>query len=333
MAGGSVFLSILSALLFWACNAVQITQVAQQSSRWKTLDKNYYYQLVPESIENEWKFKIESRALEYSVGYLKAAFWLVFMLPMIEMSWVLSKRGTRSLPCNVGIAVFTLAGSWSKWFSTILWTGMYISFIELAKNFNLNYWLTSELANTFNVDEDGLGWTVLEVNHISFRGMTVVVDAAEWLCLSVIFILTFYSVNVWRKEDYTTFGGKWNALGLFLGVLCFIQFILEIVGAEGIGLAWLFFILYAALFRLVLFPMWIVIMGFQLASATAKEFDAIDTRQLELSELQALNASSPVQPASNANFTIDEDDLPVDPNAPSSPPAEAFASINNELKD
>ena len=317
MASASVTLTVLAALLFWAVNTIQIVQYVQQSQRWKNGDFESYAQLLPASIEVDWVFKIDSKALEYSIGYVKAAFWLVFTLPMIEMAWILSKRGTRSLGCNVGIAFFTLAGSWSKWFATILWTGMYISLIMLAENFNLDNWLSAEIAIT--VEEDGLGWRVLEVNHTFFRGMTLIIDAIEWFILCVIFFLVFFSVREWRKEDITTFGGRWNALGLFLALLCGIQFILEVVGVFGVQMSWTFFILYAVLFRLLLFPLWIIIMGCQLSKASAKELDSVDTHELQLSEVQ--------------NFTIDEDDEPVvppTPPGPSSPPAEAFASLSED---
>lgn len=322
MASASVLLTVLAALLFWAVNTIQIAQIVQQTSRWKTTNYEYVVQLLPENIEVDWLFKMDNKGLEYAIGYVKAAFWLVFSLPMIEMSWILSKRGTRSLGCNVGIAFFTLAGSWSKWFATILWTGMYISMIMLAGNFNLDNWLSTELANSLGVeDEDGLGWRVLELNHTFFRGMTLIIDSIEWFILCIIFVLTFFSVREWRKEDTTTFGARWNALGLFLGLMCLIDFILEILGVAGVQLSWTFFILYASLFRLILFPLWIIIMGCQLSKASAKELDSIDTHELQLSELQA-------PPASPANFTIDEDDDAVPP-GPSSPPAEAFASLSD----
>ncbi len=321
MASGAVILTVLAAVLFWAVNAIQIVQYAQQAQRWKNTDVETYFQLLPDSIFVDWTFKINTQALEYSIGYLKAVFWLVFALPMIEMAWILSKRGTRSLGCNVGIAFFTLAGSWSKWFATILWTGMYISLIMLAENFNLDNWLSSDIADNFGVfNTDGLGWRVLEVNHTFFRGMTLIIDAIEWFILCVIFLLVFFSVREWRKEDRTTFGGKWNALGLFLGLLCLVQFILEALGAFGVEMSWVFFVLYAVLFRLLLFPLWIIIMGCQLSKASAKELDSVDTHELQLSELP---------PASPANFTIDEDDDAVVP-GPSSPPAEAFASLSDD---
>jgi len=317
MVAGSTLLSILAAVLFWACNAIQITQIAQQSSKWGSFDKSYYTQLNPDSIEFEWAEKYSARSLEYAAGFLKGAFWIVFSLPVVEMAWVLSRKGTRSLGCNIGIAVFALAGSWSKWFTAIFWNGIYISFIQLSKNFNLDDWLSTTLANQFDLDgEDGIGWRVLQVNYLVTRGLPVVVSAVEWLCLAVIFTLSFFSVMEWRKEDLSSFGGKWNALGLFIGILCLVEFILEIVGVEGQGLAWVFFILYSALVRLILVPTWIIILGFQLPMATSKEFDSIN--QLELSENQQ-------QTKDNDEFQ----DALQPPSGPSSPPAEAFASAGS----
>jgi len=331
MVAGSTFLSLLAAALFWACNAIQITQIAQTSSELKSFDKSNYLQLIPESIAFEWVRKIDTRGLEYAAGFLKGAFWVVFSLPVVELAWVLSRKGTRSMGCNMGIMIFALAGSWSKWFTSIFWNGMYISFIQLAKNFNLEDWLNSRAAAQFGLDgEDGVGWRVLEVNYIVTRGLVVVVNAVEWVCLAIIFTLTFLSVKEWRKEDRSSFGGKWNSLGLFIGILAVIEFALEIVGVEGVGLAWVFYILYSALNRLILIPLWIIILGFQLPRATSKEFDSVDlavTTELQLSEVQQQNEHH--QPP---NFTIDGDDNCDDqnglqpPTGPSSPPAEAFAS-------
>lgn len=323
---GSTYLCLFAAALFWACNAIQITQFVQQSPQWANFDKTNYLQLMPDNIASEWIRKADAQGLEYAAGFLKGAFWIVFTLPVVEMAWVLSCKGTRSLGCNAGIMIFALAGSWSKWFSAIFWNGMYISFIQLVTNFNLDTWLYSIHANQWGVDgEDGLGYRVMEVNYLITRGLVLIVNAVEWLCLAVIFLLTFFSVREWRKEDTNSFGGKWNALALFIGLLAIIQFILEIVGVEGVGFAWVFFILYSALNRLFLIPLWIIILGFQLPGAAAsKQFASVATAaggELELSEVN--------QPG---NFTIDgetEDfeDALQPPTGPSSPPAAAFATV------
>jgi len=333
MVAGSTFLCLLAAALFWACNVIFIVEMAKKQSSWGEIDKETYFKLIADNIEIEWIRLMNLRGLDLSSEFLKGAFWIVFCLPIIEMAWILSRNGTRSLGCNFGIMIFALFGSWSKWFSSIFWNGMYISFIQLAKNFNLQNWLKSVQAYNYQIDEDGIGWKVLEVNYIVTKGMVWIVDAVEWICLAVIFTLTFFSVMEWRKEDQSTFGAKWNALGLFLGILAIIEFSLVLVGVEGSQVAWLFFSLYSALYRLILIPLWIIILGFQLPQASSKHFETF-TGGLELSEMQELNNHS-----NPSNFTIDgdhEDDgldgqQPVA--SPSSPPAEAFIASANAIVD
>jgi len=335
MLAGSTYLCLLAAALFWACNAIQITQIAQQASSWGSSDKSKYFQLLPDYIEYEWFQKIDARKLEFASGFLKGLFWIAFCIPVVEMAWVLSRNGTRSMSCNIGIMIFVLAGSWSKWFSSIFWNGIYISFIQLAKNFNLDNWLPSiQAALQYQLDgDDGIGWRVLEVNFIVTRGLVLIVNGTEWICLAVVFTLTFFSVMEWRKEDESSFGGRWNALGLFIGLLAAIQFVLEIAGVEWSKVAWIFFIMYSSLNRLILIPLWIIILGFQLPRATSKQFDSltfVGDGELELFEVQQQN-----QQDRPSNFSIGENDEDGDqdgqqpPVGPASPPAEAFASADS----
>mmetsp|Transcript_17129 Transcript_17129/g.39548 ORF Transcript_17129/g.39548 Transcript_17129/m.39548 type:complete len:338 (-) Transcript_17129:320-1333(-) len=333
MVAASTVLCLLAAALFWACNAIIILDMAKQVSRGGVMNKETVVELIPDDIRDEWLRKLSLRGLALSSEFLEGAFWIVFCLPIIEMAWILSRNGTRSLGCNLGIMIFALAGSWSKWFSNIFWNGMYISFIQLAKNFNLVNWLESVQAANYNIDgNDGIGWRVLEVNYIVTKGMVWIVDAVEWLSLAVIFILTFFSVVEWRKEDQSTFGAKWNALGFFLGFVAALEFILVFVGIElskTSASVWIIYSLYSALCRLILIPLWIIILGFQLPKATSKQLESLDGG-LELSVVQQQNNHS-----NPSNFTIDGDDeddgadgqQPVV--APSSPPAEAFAPANS----
>lgn len=327
---GSTFLCLLAAVLYWVCSAIQITQMAEQVPLWRNFKAVDYLLLETNWIESEWTQRLDTRALEYSAGFLKGAFWVVFSLPMVQMAWVLSQNGTRSVGCNFGIMMFVLGGTWSKWFTAIFWNGMYISFVQLAKNFNLEYWLDGvDAASQFDFIRgiDGLGWRVLEVNFLVTKGLVLVVNAVEWLCLAVIFILTFFSVREWRKEDVSTFGSKWNSLGLFIGVLAAVDFILEVVAFEWNPIVWIFFILYSALIRLILIPLWIIILGFQLPGATDINFDAVvlaGAGELELLEESQQKDRPP-------SFTIDEDDFQdavAPPVGPSSPPAEAFNVVN-----
>lgn len=328
MISGTTILCCLCAVLFWVCNAIEIIVGAQRSTKW-SMDKEDYKQLLPNYIVDDWLNKADTKSLELASGFLKGIFWILFCLPMIEMAWVLSKGGKRNLAWNFGIMLFTLGGVWTKWFSSIFWNGMYISFHQITTYFNLEDWLNQASKNQYNIDgEDGIGWRALEVNYIISRGLVWVVNAVEWICLAAIFSFTFVSVFYWRKEDDTSFGAKWNSLGLFIGLLALVEFSSEMVGFEGYYVAWIFVVLYAAINRLILIPVWIIILGFQLPKANTKTFDTFDEAFNNNPELQMTES----QQRRSSQFTIDEDDDNIQDgeqsSEPTSPPAEAFTSTN-----
>jgi len=326
MISGTTILCCLCAVLFWVCNAIDIIVIAQRSTQW-TIEEADYKQLLPNYIVDDWLIKYGTKPLELASGFIKGIFWVIFCLPIIEMAWVLSKGGERNLVLNLGIILFALGGSWTKWLCTIFWNGMYISFHQVAMYFNLERWLNSTLTSGYDIEgEDGIGWRALEVNYISAKGLVWIVDAVEWICLAAIFSLTFVSVFHWRKEDDTSFGAKWNALGLFIGLLAVVEFVLEMLGFKGFFVAWIFVVLYAALNRLILIPVWIIVLGLQLPNANAKAFGMFDEAydnpsapELHLSESQQRDSSQ---------FTIDEDDNMQggQTSEPTSPPTEAFTT-------
>jgi len=325
----STILCVLAAVLYWTFSALSIYLNVQKGAVWAKANADTYKMLVPENIEYEWALKERARGIEFTIGFLNAVFWIVFCIPVIEMAWILSRNGTRSLPTNFGIVLFAMAASWTKWFSNIFWNGMYVSMTLLAKRFNLDNWMPEIQDLQYQLeDEDGVGWRCLELNYIVSKGLVWLVNGVEWIFLSAIFVLTFLSVREWRQFDQASFGGKWNALGLFIGLLCLIEFITEIVGFMGYKLAWVFVVLYAGLTKLILIPTWILILGFQLPNATSKEFDTsvmAGTGELELAEeRQQRPAAFTIDDDQNEN----EDDDMVDV-GPASPPAEAFTAVSS----
>jgi len=323
----STVLCFTAAALFWACNALQIIIGVHKSSTWKSANQNSYMQLMPDDIVDEWVSRENVSALEFASGILNGIFWIVFTLPIIEMAWILSRGGTESIALNCGILLFVLAGAWTKWFSNVFWNGMYLSLLMMAKNFNLDDWMSSLQDAQYQLDgEDGIGWRVLEVNYLASKGLVWIVNAAEWVFLTGVFTMSFVSVLKWRKHDQTTFGAKWNALGLFIGLISAVDFVAEMIGVEGFKIAWIFVVLYASLTRLILIPLWIIILGFQLPEATSKAFDSGESG-IEMAELQQEG-----QGEGPPSFTIDDDgdgdgegegDIQ---NRQTSPPPEAFSS-------
>ena len=137
--------------------------------------------------------------------------------------------------------------------------------------FNLDNWVRPDVASSVGSTSDGMGWRALEVNHVTGSGFVWLTDAFEWLCLMGIFIATFISVRHWRLEDVTSFGARWNALSLFIGLLCMLEFIAEILRFEGFKYFGPVALIYAVLNRLILMPAWILALGFMLPKAMLKQ--------------------------------------------------------------
>jgi hypothetical protein len=352
----SSILCWLTTIVFMASNVLDILVMTLKRDSQTNVDRETYLQLLPDNIEQEWANRIDQKTLLYAAGYLNAAFWILFCLPIIELSWVLSRSGTQALVWNAGMVVFALGGAWTEWFSTIFWVGLNISSVNLSENFNLDVWLRADLSAQLGIPEDdGLGWRDLELNHIVSSGMVWFISAFEWLCLAGIFIFSFFSVLKWRSQDPTGFGPRWNALGLFIGLLALVEFVIEILLFEGFTVAGPILLLYVALNRLVLIPAWIVSLGYQLPRATEKHFESHNEDYFVNGEDLALSSSG-VPPL--PTFTIDDGDgyansskpqqqptpqqqqlqqrvqMPSPPKSPpptafkgpSSPPAEAFAA-------
>lgn len=326
---GTTFLCILCAVLFWVCNTIEIILGAERSQKW-SMNRDAYFQLLPAFIIKDWEHKADTKSLELASGFIKALFWIVFAMPVCEMAWVLSKGGEQQFTWNLGIVLFTLGGCWTKWFSSIFWNGMYVSYNQVATYFNLDDWLSQDVANQYDINgDDGIGWRSLQLNYIVSKGLVWIINAVEWICLAAIFTFTFMSVYNWRKDNDASFGAKWNALGLFIGLLALVEFVTELIGfEEHYKVAWYLVVLYAAINRLILIPIWIIILGFQLPKANSKTFDSVlddayNNPDFQLSENQHTSSQRPSQ------FTIGEDDDRAgysQDKESTSPPAAAFAN-------
>ncbi|OEU16323.1 hypothetical protein FRACYDRAFT_185465 [Fragilariopsis cylindrus CCMP1102] len=331
-------------------------------------DYEAYTSLDPGYIQVEWGFRELNRPKYLAAGIINTLAWFFLMFPIVHLAWILSQGGKKWISLHIAISLLVMTGGLTEWISHVLYIGASMTSELLTKQFNLDNWITSNSQDMIgwrtleithivtygfisaigaiewlflsfvmvlihisvkrwrrNVDTTTFA---LEVNYMVSRGLVWIVNSVEWICLAAIFSFTFVSVFQWRKTDETSFGAKWNALGLFIGLLAVVEFIAEIVGFEGYRVAWIFVVLYAALNRLLLIPIWIIILGFQLPNACTKEVDTLFDENNNNSELQL--SEQPQQPERRrSEFSIDDDD--DTPAGPTSPPAAAFTA--NELVD
>jgi len=116
-------------------------------------------------------------------------------------------------------------------------------------------------------DDDFIGYKVLELTYRLLRGLNLWVDAFEFLALFFIFVLYFVSI---RNVDDTVFhalGLRLAGMGLFIGMLSLVDFAVFVLRL----LDWRAFSPMAKVLtnvnRLVLLPLWLLIMSCRLPRA------------------------------------------------------------------
>jgi len=256
------FTCIISAVLFFASNFMLIIFLSKEFRRIH-FDEDLYRQLDPDYIQEEWDFRTRHSGFFLAAGLINSAAWFFFCFPLIQLSWVLSQRGSKSIGLHVGIGIFALFGAFTEFISRLMYIGSAGAAGLLTQQFNLSNWLSSG-------SNDDIGWRSLEVAHIVIHGMVTLVDAFEWLAIFIIMILVHVSVRRWRTIDAGTFGGCWNSMGLFIGLLSFLDFIAEILRLDGFRLFGPIVFAYASINRCILLPIWLIQLGFKLPYAAMK---------------------------------------------------------------
>lgn len=277
------FTCILSTVLFVVSNLLGFSYFHRYRSTFHSSheERESYYlnmtALEPEFIKDHWEHRIDNYFFELSSGILNAMAWMVFCLPILQVAWLQSRRGTHLISVHVAIGALALGGSITELISRLMFIGATSTGNWLAKDFNLSSW-------TGEGTTDDIGWRVLEMITIVTRGFLLWIDAAEWLFLSAIFTLLYVSTF-----SAGVFSRGWARLGMLIALLAFVDFSSEVLRLKS----WMTFSLVAVLIswvsRLLLMPIWLLWLGRQLvrvrAEATAKRAD--DSLALAESEIAA----------------------------------------------
>jgi hypothetical protein len=194
---------------------------------------------------------------------------MALCIPLIQIAWIQSKRGTFLLTTHIAIGTLALGASFVELISRLLFIGSSASTYWLANNFNLDNWVDIAdgnvvAAQTHTDEGDMIGWRVLEVVSTVTRAMNHWIDAAEWLFLAAIFSLIYMSVY---KSEVTYFSRNWARLGMGMGLLFFVNFAADVLRFH----VWLsqptFVIIMTAITRFVLMPAWLIWLGLLLPGA------------------------------------------------------------------
>ena len=266
------FMCLLSALCFIVGNSLTIAYYIKEFQR-SHFDYDLYTNLDPGYIQVEWGFRILNRPQYMSAGIINTFAWFFLMFPIVQLSWILSQGGTKWISLHIAISVLVLTGSLTEWISHVLYIGASMTSELLATQFNLDSWITP-------TSEDQIGWRTLEITHIVTYGFISSIGAIEWIFLAIVMLLIHISVKRWRRNvDSTTFGACWNALGLFIALMCVLEFIAEVLRLDGFKTFSQIAFWYSAVNRLVLIPVWLIILGTRLPYANLKLNQQVHMRE------------------------------------------------------
>jgi hypothetical protein len=253
---------ILSALLFFASNLMEIISDIL-TGRDGEINYQYLKELEPDYLMNRWLGQDQTTArLALAAGIIKTLAWFTFMVPILQVAWILSRGGKRKLSCHVLISTLAIGGTLGEVISRLMLLGSYQASNWVAKDFNLYNW-------TDRVNDDNIGWRVLQISYIIVEGAIIWVDAFEWLALFGIFAGLYYSIVTLPHDGHSL--GIWLArLGLLIGLLCLFDFVSDLLRVENWSAFSKFAVLISIVNMLVLLPCWLILLSIQLPSAQPK---------------------------------------------------------------
>lgn len=227
-------------------------------------DYEAYTSLDPGYIQVEWGFRELNRPKYLAAGIINTLAWFFLMFPIVHLAWILSQGGKKWISLHIAISLLVMTGGLTEWISHVLYIGASMTSELLTKQFNLDNWITSN-------SQDMIGWRTLEITHIVTYGFISAIGAIEWLFLSFVMVLIHISVKRWRRNvDTTTFGACWNALGLFIALMCILEFVAEVLRLDGFKTFGQIAFWYSGVNRLLLIPTWLILLGLRLPYAGVK---------------------------------------------------------------
>jgi len=247
----------LAAAFFFASNLLSMVYEIRFRNR-SHFDYASMTDFDPDYVQKEWEFRSDHRGTAILVGGLNAMAWLIFSIPVLQLSWILSKGGRRKIGVHITMAVLVLAGSFSEFMAWLFTVGTVTVSEWISRSFNLDNWLGGD-------ESDMIGWRALELSHLVIRGLHMWIDAFEWLAMFGILILVHYSI----KTHGTThaFRMRWARIGLAIAALSIFDFASDVLRMQS----WRTFSIIANvtsfLNTLILLPIWLIALGKQLPGA------------------------------------------------------------------
>jgi len=243
----SAFCFILSSILDIILIVKDTTRIDFDSNTWRTMSSQYLIQ--------EWVYRENIQSLSQVTNIINAFAWLFFVVPIIQLAWSLSCGGQRKIGIHSAIVIFAVTACFTEVISRLLITGASEAAHRIAKDFQLNSWLTDNAGQ-----QDYIGWKALEISYIMIVSLITWIDAFEWISLFFILILIYFSVGTQTKEN-RVLPMWWARMGLFIAFMTFVDFSADILRLEDWPTFSQFAIFVAIVNSLLLFPAWLLFLS------------------------------------------------------------------------
>lgn len=257
---------LLSAVCFWVCNILGIVLITEDikgdnfnQANWKSLDSTYLAQ--------QWEFRRGLAPLLQASSIFNAAAWLLMLVPILQLTFHLSKGGKRKVGVHTAIASFSIVACFTEVTSRILFFGAWGSASQVSTDFNLDNWVSNG---------DAMGWKSLEVSWQITYGLLRWIDAFEWICLFAILTLLYFSIGT-QSSAQRKLPMWWARLGVIIAFLSIIDFTADLLPLnQYVGFA-RFSIIVALFNSMIMLPGWLCSLSYYLPEALLKE--AVDEEQ------------------------------------------------------
>eukprot|EP00543_Licmophora_paradoxa_P001207 CAMPEP_0202449714 /NCGR_PEP_ID=MMETSP1360-20130828/8431_1 /ASSEMBLY_ACC=CAM_ASM_000848 /TAXON_ID=515479 /ORGANISM="Licmophora paradoxa, Strain CCMP2313" /LENGTH=316 /DNA_ID=CAMNT_0049067741 /DNA_START=38 /DNA_END=988 /DNA_ORIENTATION=- len=263
---------LMSALCFLLSNILGVVVVAKELRR-PFFDFDLLKDLEPTYLIKEWAHRSSNRPLVQAASVFNAFAWFFFVIPITQLAWALSRGGKRRVGLHTAIAGFALGGALAEFMSRLLVFGSGTASEYIHRQFDLANWIPSSIATSG--EPDLIGWRALELVVILTDGLTLWIDAFEWIALFFVMILLYFSVGT-QTDEQRGLDMWWARLGLFIGFMTFVDFAIEILRLED----WRTFsqIALAVSFinTVLLLPMWLIWLGFSIQNTLPDYSENID---------------------------------------------------------
>jgi len=251
--------SLLTALFVFVGNTLLVIYYAIEKNR-EHWDQEAYAQLNPDFLMLDWDWRRQNRPLEVAGKMITAVSWVFMTAPIMQIAVVQSLGGDRQLWLHVAIVTIALGAAITEVTAQLMHMGAFNAADWVSVEFELDNWMTTESG-------DKVGWQSLEVSYRETVGLTLWVDSLEYLALTLMFLLIFWSVNSMGNMPQSI-GMPMAGFAFFIGILSLADFIAYVVRFKFWETASLIGRIISVLNRVIFLPMFFLALSCRLPYAT-----------------------------------------------------------------